>query len=267
MKKCLSIIILLMVLLAACAVETPSMVSQQPPSDIPTEVPPPPPSDTPNQAVEPTSSKLPEAMVTQAVNAYPEPEQPVTQAEELAAAPTPYPEIAATATQADPQVVVQELADKAILALKEGDIQSLSLMVHPVTGLRFSPYGFVREEDLFFIAAELPSLMDNPNQYIWGVYDGSGDPINLTFADYFARFVYDVDFSSAPEVSINQRLGQGSTIDNAAEFYPGAMIVEYHFPGFDEQYQGMDWRSLRLVFQEYIGRWVLVGIIHDEWTT
>ena len=52
-----------------------------------------------------------------------------------------------------------------------------------------------------------------------------------------------------------------------AKILPGrAMVVEYHFPGFDPQYGGLDWASLRLVFQEFEGRWVLVGIIHDEWT-
>ena len=244
-----------MTLLAACASETPAAI------------PPPPPSATPDQAGQPTAYPVPAATNAQAVAAYPEPQQPAAEPAVQEVEPTPYPEMAATAIPADPQVVVRELADKAVLALKEGNIRVLSSMVHPANGLRFSPYSYVHAEDLFFIAAELPSLMDNPNQYVWGAYDGSGEPINLTFADYFARFVYDVDFASAPEVSINERLGQGNTIDNAAEFYPGALIVEYHFPGFDDQYQGMDWRSLRLVFQDYKGRWVLVGIIHDEWTT
>jgi hypothetical protein len=90
--------------------------------------------------------------------------------------------------------------------------------------------------------------------------------IDLTFADYFADFVYDVDFASAPQIAVNQRLGPGNTIDNSAEVYPGDMIVEYHFPGFDPQYDGMDWRSLRLVFKYCQGNYDLVGIIHDEWT-
>jgi hypothetical protein len=28
----------------------------------------------------------------------------------------------------------------------------------------------------------------------------------------------------------------------------------------------MDWRSLRLVFEEQGGSWYLVGIVHDQWT-
>ena len=31
-------------------------------------------------------------------------------------------------------------------------------------------------------------------------------------------------------------------------------------------FDGMDWKSLRLVFQEKDNIWYLVGIIHDGWT-
>jgi hypothetical protein len=36
--------------------------------------------------------------------------------------------------------------------------------------------------------------------------------------------------------------------------------------GFDPEYEGMDWRSLRLVFEKKNDIWYLVGIIHDQWT-
>lgn len=102
--------------------------------------------------------------------------------------------------------------------------------------------------------------------YHWGAFDGSGEPIEMIFADYYKRFVYDHDYAQAEKTAVNQRLGQGNTLDNSREVYPGATIVEYHFSGFDPQYEGMDWRSLRIVLEEYDGQWYVVGIIHDEWT-
>jgi hypothetical protein len=42
--------------------------------------------------------------------------------------------------------------------------------------------------------------------------------------------------------------------------------MEYHFSGFEAQYEGMDWESLRLVFIQEDSTWYLVGIVHDEWT-
>ena len=43
-----------------------------------------------------------------------------------------------------------------------------------------------------------------------------------------------------------------------------------HFPGFDKKYGGMDWESLRLVFEDAtLGggtELMLVGIVHAQWT-
>lgn len=99
-----------------------------------------------------------------------------------------------------------------------------------------------------------------------GAFDGSGEPITLTFSDYFDRFVYNQDFIAAPQIGYNESVGQGNMIDNWREFYPDGLMVEYHFPGFDPQYGGLDWQSLRLVFQREGEIWHLVGLIHAQWT-
>ena len=66
--------------------------------------------------------------------------------------------------------------------------------------------------------------------------------------------------------TFQQGIGQGNSINNIAQIYPSAVTVEYHFEGFEEEYAGLDWRSLRLVFEASGGTWYLVGIVHDEWT-
>jgi hypothetical protein len=50
------------------------------------------------------------------------------------------------------------------------------------------------------------------------------------------------------------------------EVYPDATVVEFHFPGFEEKYEGMDWKSLRVVVEKLDNKWYVVGIIHDQWT-
>jgi hypothetical protein len=161
---------------------------------------------------------------------------------------------------------VLPLAERAIRALEAKDMVALAELVHPAAGLRFSPYSFVRPEDQVFSPDQLSSLITDTTTHNWGNYDGSGEPIELSFADYFDRFVYSKDFASAPQVSLDQRLGMGNTIDNSRDFYPEAVVVEYHIPGENPDYGGMDWQSLRLVFQQQDGAWYLAGIIHDEWT-
>ncbi len=158
-------------------------------------------------------------------------------------------------------------AAEIIFAIKNRDVAALATMVHPQKGVRFSPYTFVdTANDLVFSAAELPAAMESSTIYVWGAFDGSGNPINMTFADYWARFVYDVDFAQPEIIGFNQMVGHGNTINNIAQTYPGAVAVEYYFSGFDPNLAGMDWRSLRLVLEPFGGQWMLVGIVRDEWT-
>jgi hypothetical protein len=157
-------------------------------------------------------------------------------------------------------------ASQVIHALSSQDMDALAEHVHPARGLRFSAYSYVSDEDLLFGPEKIRGLFDDPGVYNWGRFDGTGDPIQMTFAEYFGRFVYDVDFARPEKIGFNQFIGSGNTINNLPEFYPEAEFVEYHFSGFDPQYGGMDWRSLRLAFEQVEGEWYLVVVIHDEWT-
>lgn len=166
-----------------------------------------------------------------------------------------------------PKSIINEKATAAISALKEKDMDKLSKLVHSEKGVRFSPYGYVDvENDLLFDLSEVKNLNTDTTVYTWGKFDGTGDPIELTFDDYYKKFIFDVDFTDAEQIGYNETLGQGNTINNSAEVYKNSIIVEYHFSGIDPQYEGMDWRSLRLAFENINDTWYLVGIIHDQWT-
>lgn len=167
---------------------------------------------------------------------------------------------------AAPQEIVAASASKVLQALRDRDMEMLSTLIHPVKGVRFSPYAFVQDSDLVFLPAQLVGILSDPTEYVWGTYDGSGLPIEMTFEEYHGRFVYDQDYVNAERIGFNERIGKGNTTDNSLEYYPEAIVVEYHFSGFDPDLAGMDWKSLRLVFQEEGAVWYLVGIIHDEWT-
>lgn len=161
---------------------------------------------------------------------------------------------------------VRNRANEALAALKNRDMAKLSSLVHPDKGVRFSPYTYVDNKHMVFTGEQIKDIYSNEKKYLWGSYDGSGEPIELTFHNYFNKFVYDKDFSSAPQIGYNQILREGNTKVNIKEFYPEGIFVEYHFPGFDQQYAGMDWVSLRLVFENKDGVWYLVGVVHDQWT-
>jgi hypothetical protein len=172
-----------------------------------------------------------------------------------------------------PKQAEQAIAPRArqvMLALKSRNLARLSALVHPRKGLRFSPYHSVnldRGGDLVFNGRQVRSLLSSKKRYHWGDDDGSGDPIKLTYAAYHRRFVYDHDYLRAKDVTYNSaNLTTGNLINNIRESYPAAIIVEYHFPGFEEKYRGMDWNSVWLVFEKHGSEWYLVGIAHGEWT-
>jgi hypothetical protein len=211
-------------------------------------------------AASPTNANTPSATVTPTLEF----------SEATQVQPAVYPTAPIVVYTATPLSLQQEVLDRAsevILLLRNKDMITLSDYIHPLLGLRFSPYAFVKDSDQVFSANQVAGLLTNNTVFTWGSYDGSGAPIELTFVEYYFQFVYDVDFYTAPQVALNHRLGEGNSLDNSQEFFPGSMVVEYYFPGFDPQYEGMDWRSLRLIFLQDNDMWYLAGIVHDQWTT
>ncbi len=151
--------------------------------------------------------------------------------------------------------------------IKAKDMKGLSTYVHPTNGLRFSPYPNVDlKTDQVFTAQQVAGLVQDTKEHLWGHYDGSGEPIKLSFNDYYDKFIYDVDFANPHMIGNNVAIGKGNSIDNVKQAYPKGYFVEFYFTGFDPQYEGMDWRSLKLVFEDVNGVWYLVSIIHGQWT-
>jgi hypothetical protein len=152
------------------------------------------------------------------------------------------------------------------LALKEKDLATLAHYIHPDKGLLFSPYVHIDNDTAqVFAADQLPALTD-ATVYTWGAFDGSGEPIELTFGQYYDKFVYDKDFLEAETVGVNELKGTGNSLPNIEEVFPGSFVMDYYFSGFDEQYEGMDWESLILVLEEQAGAWYVSAIVHSGWT-
>lgn len=147
-------------------------------------------------------------------------------------------------------------------------MERVSGFAHPAHGVRFSPYAYVDTTGDHVVAAtDVAGLWTNAAPVVWGAFDGTGDPIRLPYADYHRKFVYDVDFLHAPQIAVDsQPIGRGNTINNIADVYRGASIVEYHWPGRDPSLSGMDWRSLWIVLEPEGSQWRLVGIVHGAWT-
>ena len=164
-------------------------------------------------------------------------------------------------------VPLLDRAGQALEALKAQDYAALSLLVHPQQGLTLTPYSTVDPQlDTVLSRDQVAQLSVDETVYTWGLYPGSGAPIQCTAPVYFERFVFNADYTQAPRVGVDEVLISGNALENVADAYPEARFVEYHFPGIDPELEGCDWGALKLVFQVWENDWYLVGIIHGEWT-
>ena len=172
----------------------------------------------------------------------------------------------ATTAAAPTEAQLRARAAEAVAALRDKDFARLASLAHSGKGVRFSPYAFVdTQRNVLLPVATLAQGFTNRQQYFWGHTDGQGLPMNWTVEDYYARHLWKKDFSMATTIVLDQRTGKGNTTDNSVQAYPGARVVEYHLPSANPS-TTLDWASLRLVFEQQAGTWVLVGIIRDEWT-
>ena len=152
-------------------------------------------------------------------------------------------------------------------AIQQGSWSALAAYVHPELGVTFTPYSTVEpDSDLTFTAEQIKGLAQDQTVYTWGFEDGRGDPIQMTMLQYFERYVYNYDYTQAPQIGIDRVITGGNALENLAEAYPGCRFVDFSFPSTDPVNDGMDWSSLKLVFQPSETRWYLVGIVHGEWT-
>lgn len=161
--------------------------------------------------------------------------------------------------------LVLQLADDIVQALKKRDYYAIGNAAGNDGKVRFSPYALV---DSFQNSMSKGEFYSTPyREMAWGNFDGSGGPIQMSVNDYFKKFVYNQDYASDPSVQIayNRYIGSGNSINNLKEFYPNHHLVEYYYPGTAENDQ-MDWSCLRLVFKKEGDAFLLVGIVHDQWT-
>jgi hypothetical protein len=162
---------------------------------------------------------------------------------------------------------IAERAQKVIEILARRDLSQLSRFVSEEKGVRFSPYAQIDADSDVVLK---PNDLRNPQKLQgirkWGSYDGSGLPIQMSFVDYYRKFIYDRDFAHASKIGYNEAIAKSNTTSNANEVYPDSIVVEYYCPPPADQKNATGWSALRLIFQKAGTEWFLVGVTHDQWT-
>lgn len=151
-------------------------------------------------------------------------------------------------------------------ALANKDYASITNDIHPTRGVRLSMYAYVRPEtDKVFSREQYAQYLHQSKiRFTWGEKDGTGDLLIEPLPTYLNTWVNAEKFNKA-SMNVNEFKNNGNSINNLKEIYQNSDVVDFYHKGSDE-YTGMDWRVLRLVFDEYQGKRYLVAIISDQWT-
>jgi len=166
------------------------------------------------------------------------------------------------------QLQPEQLAQIIMEQLAQGQFSQIAEYVVEDGKVRFSPYPYIREDvDFELTRAELATAMSDTAIITTREYDGSGEPMELTFAQYYNKFINDQAYATEAIVGVNTTSGLGAMIQNWHEVYATEQYtsVEYYIDGTVEN-EKMDWKSLRLVFEEQEGQYYLVAVIHGQWT-
>lgn len=161
---------------------------------------------------------------------------------------------------------VEDKALAIVQALQQKDMKIVSEYVHPEKGLLFSPYAYIEEKAIIFHKEQVASLLTDNHQYVWGHYDGTGLPIELTPTQYLEDILFAHPYHQADEILVDKIKQRGNTIISIKEIFPQSRVVDFYLPG-SKKYEGMDWASLLLVFeQDGNGEWMLAALVNDKWT-
>ncbi|MBF0657873.1 hypothetical protein IPZ60_03875 [Psychrobacter sp. NG25] len=164
------------------------------------------------------------------------------------------------------QQTLRQQALRIQRALANKDFARIANDIHPTRGVRFSMYAYVRpESDKIFSREQYEKYLQQSSiQFTWGEKDGTGDLLITPLPTYLDTWVDSKKFNSE-NIRVNELTNNSNSINNLKEISQRSDVVEFYYKG-TEEYAGMDWRVLRLVFDEYQGKRYLVAIINDQWT-
>ncbi len=161
---------------------------------------------------------------------------------------------------------VTSVAKSILVALKNKDYSALENLTSS-QGLSWNEYPSLDLSKNDIVKAEISNIPTNSQKYLFGYTDGKGDPIHLTISEYLNKWIYNKDYLNADEVAVNKMLDGGTNnLNTIIKDAGNRIVVAFHFKGFDQKYEGMDWTTLYLVFDLENGKYKLRGIAKNNWT-
>ncbi len=157
---------------------------------------------------------------------------------------------------------VNDLVDAFMTAVSERDNAALARLIHPERGLRMHTYWW--NPEVLINGDELQRLFSSNTTYDWGVEDGSGLPIEGSFA---AVIVPELERDLLPATDGEcQEILHGATagLVQLPDGYEQVPFVSLHRPAPDDEI-GFDWGTWVLGIEKWNGRYYLSYLVHYQW--
>lgn len=155
---------------------------------------------------------------------------------------------------------------QALLGAREHE--NLAGFIDPVRGLAISPDAFVGDDDQVLTPDQIANAANDDTVLLWGYTEGEGAPIQTTIARHLSDIAGDPAITSTDVIGFDVRVRSSISIDNIAERFPEAHVVEYTFEG-TSLWGEFDWHSVRFVFDTETlaptGRPALLAIVQDTY--
>lgn len=150
-------------------------------------------------------------------------------------------------------------------AIHEKDFNELEKYIFPWDALIFSPYINVLDNVVGISWENITQTYNWDDKFVWGHFQWSWKPIEMTFEGYFEEFVYDKNYYNNSEIIYENVVQRWNMINNIKDMFPNSYVVEFYLAPKNSEID-MDWTSLNMVFKK---KWVnryLEAVVHDEWT-
>jgi len=119
--------------------------------------------------------------------------------------------------------------------------------------------------DKQFSKQDFEKYLNTNVKFTWGAQDGTGDPLILPIKNYLSEWVFEKDFTKS-FYSEKGAISHGKfRLQMLTKFIqmPSTPPILLKAP---KKYAHMDWAVLAFVFEQYEGKYYLVGVINDKWT-
>lgn len=161
---------------------------------------------------------------------------------------------------------VKTFAKGVVELISEKKWKEFSKIIHPKEGVKFSPYTYVTEEAVTLKAEQFLDLTKNKKKASWGFYEGSGDPIQLNFNEYYQEFLYKLPYAQAkPGKPNEEQTTIGSTVNNIPKAFSGEGVLTVQFFIQKDKEELFNSGGLTIVLKKDQEKLYVIGLVNCYW--